>query len=127
MRQAVGGLLAIAFAATFVQSPWLHVHDSASSSDHYRNEHVGLGALHGHGHAADGPEWADPESRGDAHFLGPMKGVRTAGYSALPFVGGAVPAISEPVLDPTRRQAELSPKAHGPPDLSSLPPRAPPA
>src|SRR4029450_11733190 len=81
MRRVFGTVVVLAFAAAYVQSPWLHVHESSVDSDHYRNQHLGLSAVHGHGHDAntDGwPEWRDNDPDGDAHFFGPVKGVRVA-------------------------------------------------
>ena len=128
MRRVVGGVAAVAFAAMFVQSPWAHVHTADHDSDHYKEEHRGLGPVHGHDleAAAHGPEWSDHDAQTDARSLGPVVGVFVTSITADVVVDRS-DAVPEPSLSPIQRHVDFAPRAHGPPLLGTLPPRAPPA
>jgi len=127
MRQWIGGVAAVAFTAMFVQSPWAHVHGGDHDSDHYQEQHRGLGPVHGHDldAAAHDPEWRDHESQ-DARSLGPVVGVRVSSIT-IDLIVDHSEAVAEPTLSLIQWHADFAPRAHGPPLLGHLPPRAPPA
>jgi hypothetical protein len=128
MRRVVGGVAAVAFAAMFVQSPWAHAHTANHDSDHYQQEHRASGSVHRHGlgAAAHRPEWRDHDAQTDARFLGPVVGVFVSSITA-DVVFDRSDGVPEPQLSPIQRHADFAPRAHGPPLLGTLPPRAPPA
>jgi hypothetical protein len=127
MRRITSGLLTFAFAAVFLQSPWAHVHDPAADPDHYREQHAGLGVIHGHDDhdVAAAAEWtADSSDR--AHFLGPIKGLHVI-HAANDFIVRASRAMERPSVDSIVSHVEFEPRANGPPGSPALPSRAPPA
>ena len=127
MRQMIGGVAAFAFTTMLVQAPWAHVHAGSHDSDHYEEQHRGLGPVHGHhvDAAAHGPEWRDKDSP-DARALGPVVGIRVDSI-AVDVLPCHSRAVVEPTLSAVHWRADLVARAHGPPILTHLPPRAPPA
>ena len=126
MRRLVAQMAAFAFAAVFLQAPWSHVHVDGHDADHHQH-HAGLDALHGHGldPVAAGRGWRSQESD-DARSLAPGTAIRGAEFCPdLTFTR------ADPVLllarAVTSRVVDLAPRAHGPPTLGCLSPRAPPA
>ena len=127
MRQFIGGVAAFAFTAMLVQAPWAHIHTGSHDSDHYQEQHRGLGPVHGHDMDAAGhsPAWGEDDSQ-DARSLGPVVGVRVNSVT----IDGIVchsETVVQPTLSPLHWHADFAPRAHGPPILTHLPPRAPPA
>ncbi|HYN09790.1 MAG TPA: hypothetical protein VES67_20575 [Vicinamibacterales bacterium] len=129
MRRVVVGFAALAFAAAVVQAPWAHVHVHGYDPDHGQ-QHSGLEALHGHGHQLDRPQpgarWRAPSADEDAQALGPVTAVRSTAHTPdLVFDRTGARLAAEPTV--VGWMADLAPRAHGPPFLSNLPARAPPA
>lgn len=123
--------MACAFGAMSVQAPWLHGHQD-TTTEHYQHEHAGLGAVHGHDIHGDelhvaGTWWDHASSDADRVLtLGPVQCVR-AHPVGLAFAAVVVQRAGVPPLNAARRLADLAPRTHDPPALSSIPPRAPPA
>lgn len=127
MRRILVGWAVFAFAAAVVQAPWAHVHVHGYDPDHER-QHAGLDVLHGHG--LDRPEpglrWRAHDADEDARSLGPVTAVRVTALE-LDLTFDRTDPVANPPLIVVAWTAELSSRAHGPPTLGSVPPRAPPA
>ncbi len=128
MRQVVGGVAAFAFTALFVQSPWAHVHTGAHDSDQHQQHHRQLVLAHGHDLEApgSGPAVHGPESQSDARSLGSLVAVCLSAIT-IHVIVGRTETLPEPTLTAVDWYADFTPRAHGPPLLGTLQPRAPPA
>jgi hypothetical protein len=127
----IRGVMACAFGAMSVQAPWLHGHQD-TTTQHYQHEHAGFGAVHAHDISTSdihvpGTSWDHASSDADRVLtLGPVHCVRTPPVG-LAFAPVAVRRVGVPPVSAARRLADLAPRTHDPPALSSIPPRAPPA
>jgi hypothetical protein len=127
MRQLVGGIAAFAFAALFVQSPWAHVHTGAHDSDHHQQQHRQLVLAHDHDlKAGRGPAVHGPEGQTDTRSLGSVIAVCLSAMTIHAIVG-RTETLPEATLFAVDWHADFTPRAHGPPLLGTLQPRAPPA
>jgi hypothetical protein len=127
MRRTVALSVALVFAAAFAQAPWAHAHLHDHDADH-RQKHAGFGAVHGHGTDQLPPmlEWQDPGLETEIQSLGPGTAVRASTFTPdLTLTRTASPIVAPCAV--SRRPLAPAPRAHGPPALQTLTPRAPPA
>jgi hypothetical protein len=131
MRRMIAGPTVVAVLFAFWGSPFFHLHAATAGARHHgavEFDHETLIHAHLPAAAARHSTATLSDTEEDEKPLDIFRAVPSTGAGiVLPFVVAVRAVLTPPAVRPAHVFSSLSPRAHDPPSLEQLVPRAPPA